>query len=80
MTIDYRGLADPNECRVSALIYADDEIYDAEMRAIFGKCWLFLAHESMLPKRGDYLTTSMGDDPVVVVSQGNGEYVAFMNQ
>jgi phenylpropionate dioxygenase-like ring-hydroxylating dioxygenase large terminal subunit len=80
VTIDYRGLADPDEGRVSALIYSDDAIYDAEMRAVFGKCWLFLAHESMLPKRGDYLTTTMGDDPVVVVNQGNGEYAAFMNQ
>lgn len=80
MTNKYRDLVDPDQGQVSALIYADDAIYDAEMRAIFGKCWLFLAHESMLPKRGDYLTTSMGDDPVVVVHQGNGEYIAFLNQ
>lgn len=77
---NYRELVDPDLGRVSALIYADDAIYDAEMRNIFGKCWLFLAHESMLAKRGDYLTTSMGDDPVVVVNQGGGEYVAFLNQ
>ncbi len=66
---------------MSARIYADEQIYDVEMERVFGRSWLFLAHESMLPKRGgDYITTSMGDDPVVVVNRGDGEVAAFMNQ
>lgn len=73
-------LVDPVEGRVSARIYADEQIYDVEMERVFGRSWLFLAHESMLPKRGDYITTSMGDDPVVVVNRGDGEVAAFMNQ
>src|SRR3954452_19213948 len=77
---DYRELVDVDAGRVSAFIYADDDIYEAEMRNIFGKSWLFLAHDSSMPKRGDYLTTTMGDDPVIVVNQGNGEYAAFLNQ
>ena len=80
MNEKYGDLVDPDKGRVSALIYADEDIYDAEMQSVFGTCWLFLAHESMLPKKGDYLTTTMGDDPVVVVNQGSGDYVAFMNQ
>lgn len=80
MTKKYSDLVDPDEGQISALIYADEDIYDQEMRSIFGTSWLFLAHESMIPKKGDYLTTSMGDDPVVVVRQGTGEFVAFMNQ
>jgi len=80
MTKKYSDLVDPDEGQISALIYADEDIYDQEMRSIFGTSWLFLAHESMIPKKGDYLTTTMGDDPVVVVRQSSGEFVAFMNQ
>jgi 3-phenylpropionate/trans-cinnamate dioxygenase alpha subunit len=80
VTINYRDLVDPAEGRVSALIYADEDIYDAEMAKVFGQSWLFLAHESMVPRKGDYLTTTMGDDPVVVVRQPDGEFVAFLNQ
>ncbi|OBJ42230.1 hypothetical protein A5630_21220 [Mycolicibacterium mucogenicum] len=80
MSQTYSQLVDPAEGRVNASIYADEAIYEAEMDRVFGQSWLFLAHESMLPKRGDYLTTTMGDDPVVVVNKGGGEFAAFMNQ
>src|SRR3954453_3948153 len=78
--MNYRQLVDVDSGQVSARIYADEEIYEAEAQRVFGKCWLFLAHESTIARRGDYLTTTMGDDPVVVVNQGGGEYAAFMNQ
>ena len=39
------------EDRVHRLIYTDPAIFDAEMTHIFGGTWVYLAHESQIPKR-----------------------------
>ena len=47
---------------------------------MFGRSWLFLAHDSQLPKAGSFVQTYMGEDPVMVVRQRDGSVKAFLNQ
>ena len=64
-----RRVYDEDQGRIQARAYVDEEIYRLEMDSIFKRCWLFLGHESQIAKPGDFLTTYMGEDPVVVVRQ-----------
>lgn len=64
---------------ISPRIFADSDIYEAETERLFGRTWLFLAHESMLKKPGDFFSTFMGADPVLVVRQKDGSVNAFLN-
>jgi len=44
----------------------DEEIHQAEQEKIFGKRWNFMAHESEIPNKGDYVKRYIGDDSFVV--------------
>src|SRR5580765_5786927 len=57
--------------RVHRSVYADPAIFDLEMERIFGRAWLVLGHESQVKAPGDYFTTRMGREPVIVVKENN---------
>jgi len=48
-------------------VYVDPEIFTLEMRHLFANTWVFVGHESQIPSPGDYYSTSIGDQPVLMV-------------
>jgi phenylpropionate dioxygenase-like ring-hydroxylating dioxygenase large terminal subunit len=73
------SLVDLATGRVSRRIYSDPEVYEREVERIFARCWLYVGHEAQIPEPGDYLTTFMGEDPVVLWRAASGEARVFLN-
>lgn len=55
-----------DDWRISGRTYRDQALFEAEMRTVFARSWIFVAHESEIPEGGDYKTAMVGRQPVVV--------------
>lgn len=71
----------PQLSRVPYSVYADEDIHKEEEARIFqGETWNYLCLEAEIPDAGSYRTTFVGETPVVVVRDGDGEVYAFENR
>lgn len=69
----------PDGSAVDRRLFVDESVYRLEQERIFARCWLYLGHETELPEKGSFLTTTMGEDPVIVVRDKEGRLRAFLN-
>jgi benzoate/toluate 1,2-dioxygenase alpha subunit len=65
--------------RIRRSVFTDAELFELEMKYIFEGNWVYLAHESQIPNVGDYFTTYIGRQPVVISRDKQGELHALIN-
>ena len=80
-TKDYLNLDDlVREDRVHRRVYTDPAIFEEELRRIFGRIWVFVGHESEVPYPGDYRTTLIGRQPVILSRHSDGQVYVLYNR
>lgn len=48
-------------------IFISEEIFELEMEHLFANTWVYVGHASQIPNVGDFYTTTVGNEPVVMV-------------
>lgn len=76
---DFASLVSDDGALVSRRLWHDADLYRLEQERIFARCWLFLGHESQIPVPGDFFTTTIGEEPVIVVRGAGGVVHAHVN-
>ncbi|MCE3551232.1 aromatic ring-hydroxylating dioxygenase subunit alpha [Pseudonocardia sp. RS11V-5] len=68
------------EDRVAGRLYTDPELFELEMTRIFERTWIWVAHESELPKAGSFKSTVVGRQPVIVTKDRKGVVRTLLNR
>lgn len=66
--------------RVASRLYTDPDLFAREMRDIFERTWVWVAHESEIPRPGDFRTTFVGVQPVIVTRDRRGGVNVLVNR
>ncbi len=53
-------------------MFNDQTVHDAELRRIFGRDWVFVAHVSEIPENGDFVLRRVGLESVIVSRDDEG--------
>lgn len=69
----------PDSFRVDPRVYDDPEVFSAEMQRIFERNWVYVGHESEVPEPGDYRTSTIGLQPIIVSRGADRLLRVFLN-
>jgi phenylpropionate dioxygenase-like ring-hydroxylating dioxygenase large terminal subunit len=75
---DIRALVRPDYVHRRA--YADPEVFALEQERIFGRLWIYVAHESQLRQPGDFVRTHLAAHEVLVTRHHDGEIYVLHNR
>ncbi len=59
--------------------YTSAEVFRADMDLIFARHWIFVGQEPDVPQPGDVMALHIGDAPILILRDDNGEVRAFHN-
>jgi len=65
--------------RVHRDVFTDPAVLALEMERIFEGTWIFIGLESQVAKPHDFVTTTIGRQPVLLTRDGEGRLGCFMN-
>lgn len=59
--------------------YTDRDIFDFDLREIYGRSWLMIGFEAEIPDPGSYMALTIGRSPIVVLRGQDGVLRGFFN-
>ena len=65
--------------RVHRSALVDEAVFQSEMESIFERCWLYVGHESEIPKPGDFRARDVGNRPLLFWHGHDGVKRVFYN-
>lgn len=66
--------------RVHRSLYTDPSVFAREMSIVFGRTWVYLAHESQLPEPNSFLRAKLGLRPIIVTRDRKNQIHALFNR
>tara|TARA_R110002012_G_scaffold259088_2_gene440394 strand:- start:1054 stop:2400 length:1347 start_codon:yes stop_codon:yes gene_type:complete len=61
-------------------VYVDPEIFELEMEQLFPNSWVYIGHESQLRNTGDFITSKIGNQPILASRHRDGQIYVLHNR
>jgi len=61
-------------------VYRDPDLFLLERKRLWGATWLYAAHGSQFKKDGDFVTTELAGEPVILLRGSDGAVRGFFNR
>lgn len=74
-----RSLVDVDRGEISREIFIDASIFNRELEYLFPRAWLFVGHASQVSAPGQFFSSRMGSDPVLLTRDAQGEVNVLLN-
>jgi phenylpropionate dioxygenase-like ring-hydroxylating dioxygenase large terminal subunit len=75
---NWRELVQDNH--VHGSLYTNPDIYQAELAKIWFKTWVYVGHETEVPKPNDYVMKSIGPEPIIMTRDREGKVHLLHNR
>ncbi|MGZ8294864.1 MAG: aromatic ring-hydroxylating dioxygenase subunit alpha [Telluria sp.] len=66
--------------RVHRDVYIDPGVFALEMEQLWSNTWVYVGHESQVPNKGDYYSTDVALQPVIMVRHSDDSVRVMMNR
>ena len=64
---------------INNAIFSHPDIYQQELEQVFARMWLFVGHESEIPRPGDFVRSRMGEEQVIVTRAPDNKVHVLLN-
>lgn len=72
------GLIEPD--RVHGSLYTDPVLFELEMERIWSRTWVYVGHESEVPRPNDFVMKSIGREPILMTRSKDGRLNLLHNR
>ena len=76
--LDTATLVQPHQ--VHRDIYTSPTLFDIERQRLWARSWLFAGHDSQVPQAGDYITTELNGQPLLMLRREDGGIALLHNR
>jgi fatty-acyl-CoA synthase len=66
--------------RVHGSLYSDPAIFEAELERIWYRTWVYVGHESEVPRPNDFILKSIGPQSVIMTRDASGRVHLLLNR
>jgi benzoate/toluate 1,2-dioxygenase subunit alpha len=61
-------------------VYINPELFDLEMERLWQSAWTYVGHDSQVPNAGDYYTTNIARQPLLMLRGSDGTVRVLLNR
>jgi nitrite reductase/ring-hydroxylating ferredoxin subunit len=72
-------LVDTSNGTIHNAIFSHPDIYAQELEQVFARMWLFVGHESQIPRPGDFVRSRMGEEQVILTRAPDRQIYVLLN-